>query len=85
MVSTGRLHGFESLEEQRLLLALDFLGVSDVLPQPFCLDFEHGKGHSRHIPDFVAVLPDGSLWLFDVRPGNLIKESDTLKFAGPPC
>lgn len=27
VVSTGRLHGFESLAEQRLLLALDFLGV----------------------------------------------------------
>src|SRR5436305_10588153 len=26
MVSTGRHHGFESLEEQRLLLALDFAG-----------------------------------------------------------
>lgn len=81
MVCTGRHHGFESLEEQRLLLALDFLGVSDVLPQPFCLDFEHRQGRSQHIPDFLAVLPDGSLWLFDVRPGNLIKESDALKFA----
>lgn len=35
MVSTGRHHGFESLEEQRLLLGLDFLGVTEVLPQPF--------------------------------------------------
>jgi len=33
MVSTGRLHGFESLEEQSLLLALDFTGTAeDVLP-----------------------------------------------------
>lgn len=55
--------------------------LSDVLPQPFCLDFEHRQGRSQHIPDFLAVLPDGSLWLFDVRPGNLIKESDALKFA----
>lgn len=33
MVSTGRHHGFESLEEQHLLLALDFLRVREVLPQ----------------------------------------------------
>lgn len=26
MVSTGRHHGFESLEESKLLLALDFAG-----------------------------------------------------------
>jgi hypothetical protein len=46
MVSTGRVHGFESLEEQALLLALDFTGaVEDVLPQPFTLRFVHG--HSR--------------------------------------
>ncbi|MEU9032131.1 hypothetical protein AB0D46_32450 [Streptomyces sp. NPDC048383] len=44
MVSTGRHHGFESLEEQRLLLALDFLTVVEVLPQPFRLDFEHRGG-----------------------------------------
>jgi hypothetical protein len=35
MVSTGRLHGFESLEERPLLLALDFAGeVEEVLSQP---------------------------------------------------
>ncbi|MFG2732528.1 hypothetical protein [Streptomyces canus] len=46
MVSTGRHHGFESLEEQRLLLALDFVRVVDVLVQPFELDFEHeGDAH----------------------------------------
>jgi hypothetical protein len=33
-VSTGRHHGFESLEEARLLLALDFAGdLVDVLTQ----------------------------------------------------
>jgi hypothetical protein len=32
MVSTGRLHGFESLQERSLLPALDFLGeAKDVL------------------------------------------------------
>ncbi|WP_035955457.1 TnsA-like heteromeric transposase endonuclease subunit [Kitasatospora sp. NRRL B-11411] len=81
MVSTGRHHGFESLEEQRLLLALDFVGVTEVLPQPFELDFEHKDGRSRHVPDFLAVMPGGSIWLFDVRPERLIKPEDRLKFA----
>lgn len=39
MVSTGRHHSFESLEEQRLLLALDFVTVVEALPQPFRLSF----------------------------------------------
>jgi hypothetical protein len=44
-VSTGRHHGFESLEEQRLLLALDFLGnLAEVLPQPFRLTFATAGG-----------------------------------------
>lgn len=81
MVSTGRQHGFESLEEQRLLLALDFVTVAEVLPQPFELDFEHVGGRGRHIPDFLAVLPGGGFWLFDVRPRRLVKEDDLLKFA----
>jgi hypothetical protein len=81
MVSTGRHHGFESLEEARLLLALDFVRVAAVLPQPFRLAFEHAKGRAEHIPDFLAVLPDGNRWLFDVRPRKLIGEDDALKFA----
>jgi hypothetical protein len=40
MVSTGRHHGFESLAEQRVLLALDFAGnLVEVLAQPFELRF----------------------------------------------
>jgi hypothetical protein len=40
LVSTGRHHGFESLAEQKLLLALDFAGeVVDVLSQPLRLRF----------------------------------------------
>src|SRR6266545_5906104 len=36
LMSTGRHHGFESLEEQRFLLALDFAGsVTGVVSQPF--------------------------------------------------
>ncbi|MFJ5561643.1 hypothetical protein ACIQCD_30540 [Streptomyces sp. NPDC093250] len=81
MVSTGRLHGFESLEERRLLLALDFVRVQDVLSQPFELGFESVHGRERHTPDYLAVMPDGGIWLFDVRPADLIKEADAVKFA----
>ena len=83
MVSTGRVHGFESLEEQSLLLALDFTGaVEDVLPQPFTLRFEAaGGGFREHVPDFLAVFRDGSRWLFDVRPARLVKEGDAVCFA----
>ncbi|MGV4987155.1 TnsA-like heteromeric transposase endonuclease subunit [Streptomyces sp. NRAIS4] len=81
LVSTGRHHGFESLEEQRLLLILDFLRVQEVLPQPFRGEFAQAEGRTEHTPDFLAVMADGSRWLFDVRPGHLIKEADALKFA----
>ena len=62
MVSTGRLHGFESLEERSLLLALDFTGeVEEVLSQPFRLKFEAAGGETgEHVPDFLAVFRDGS-------------------------
>jgi hypothetical protein len=80
MASTGWKHGFESLKEVRLLVALDFLKVSEVLSQPFRLDFEHAGGHAWHIPDFLAVF-GGGMWLLDVRPMELIKEEDALKFA----
>jgi hypothetical protein len=83
LVSTGRLHGFESLEERSLLLALDFLGtVVEVLPQPFRLRFETGSdGFGEHIPDFLAVFGNGARWLFDVRPARLIREEDEVCFA----
>ncbi len=83
MVSTGRLHGFESLEERSLLLALDFTGgVEEVLPQPFLLRFGTSGGEFReHVPDFLAAFRDGSRWLFDVRPARLVKEADATCFA----
>jgi len=82
MVSTGRLHGFESLEEQSLLLALDFTRAEKVLPQPFTLRFGIcGGGFREHVPDFLAVSGDGSRWLFDVRPARLVKEDDATCFA----
>jgi len=83
MVSTGRLHGFESLEERSLLLALDFTGgLEDVLPQPFTLRFGTAdSGFRGHVPDFLAVFRDGSRWLLDVRPARLVKQDDATCFA----
>jgi hypothetical protein len=82
-VSTGRVHGFESLEEQSLLLAVDFTGMlEDVLPQPVTLRFGAADGEFlKHVPDFLAVFRDGFRWLFDVRPARLVKEDDATCFA----
>jgi hypothetical protein len=51
MVSTGRLHAFESLEEQRLLLALDFCGAALVVSQPFRLSFVVSGERREHTPE----------------------------------
>jgi hypothetical protein len=81
VVSTGRLHGFESIAEQRLLLALDFLGVTDLLGQPMTLGFTTSEGGAaEHVPDFLAVTPSGTL-LIDVRPAGRIGDGDRVKFA----
>jgi len=45
LVSTGRHHGAESMEEARVLLALDFAGdLVDVVSQPLLLRFTTGSG-----------------------------------------
>jgi hypothetical protein len=81
LVSTGRHHGFESLEEARTLLALDFAGdLADVVSQPLRLRFGAGGKCREHTPDFLAVTRSGA-WLIDVRPGHLIKEPDAESFA----
>ncbi|MGW0823942.1 TnsA-like heteromeric transposase endonuclease subunit [Streptomyces sp. NPDC002845] len=81
VLTTGRMHGFESLEERRLLLALDFTdGVSEVLSQPFTLKFTTVGGAEEHTPDFLVLLP-GTALLIDVRPGRLVKDKDLVKFA----
>ncbi len=81
MVSTGRHHGFESLAEQRLLLALDFAGVVLVVSQPFRLRFVTRDGWRDHTLDFVGVLRDGSTWLVDVRPLDRVDEQARVCFA----
>ncbi|HEV2345148.1 MAG TPA: TnsA-like heteromeric transposase endonuclease subunit [Actinocrinis sp.] len=81
MVSTGRLHGAESMQEARLLLALDFAGdVLDVVSQPLKLVFGAADGERSHTPDYLAVTRQG-VWLIDVRPERLIKPVDLEKFA----
>ncbi|MGP3916005.1 TnsA-like heteromeric transposase endonuclease subunit [Nonomuraea sp. 10N515B] len=81
LVSTGRHHGAESLEEARLLLALDFAGeLVDVVSQPLRLRFDTVDRSRQHTPDFLAMTRSG-IWLIDVRPEVLIKESDWESFA----
>ncbi len=80
LAGTGRLHGFESHAEQCLLLALDFLGVLEVVSQPHRMRFESESGPREHIPDFLAVTGEGT-WLLDVRPANRIGAADRVKFA----
>ncbi len=81
LVSTGRHHWFESLEEQRFLLALDFAGrAEDVVSQPFRLRAETATGWREHVPDFLAVTAGGVL-LADVRPRSLVRDDDLVLFA----
>jgi hypothetical protein len=71
MTGTGRLHGFESHAEQRLLLALDFLGVHEVVSQPHRMRFESAAGPRdgarRRSPVVLSEFPhlvDGqTIWL----------------------
>jgi hypothetical protein len=69
LVSTGRLHGFESLAEAKLLLMLDFAGgVTDVLSQPLRLRFLTEHGVREHIPDFFAETRGGGMWPRHLSP-----------------
>ena len=81
IVSTGRHHGFESLAEQRLLLALDFAGAVLVVSQPFRLRFVTSDGWRDHTPDFAGVLGDGNTWVLDVRPRDRVDEQARVCFA----
>ncbi len=81
LVSTGRHHGFESLEEARLLLALDFAGdLVDVLGQPLRLRYFTREGAREHVPDFLAFTRAGR-WLIDVRPAARVEVEDLVAFA----
>jgi hypothetical protein len=82
LVSTGRHHGAESMEEARVLLALDFAGdLVDVVSQPLRIRFTTTAGKNRvHTPDFLAMTWSGT-WLIDVRPEPLIEDEDAESFA----
>ncbi|MFC9251634.1 TnsA-like heteromeric transposase endonuclease subunit [Amycolatopsis thailandensis] len=81
LVSTGRMHGFESLAEAKLLLMLDFAGgVTDVLSQPFRLRFVTEAGAREHVPDYFVEMAAGC-WVLDVRPAGRIQERDAIAFA----
>ncbi len=81
LVSTGRHHGFESLEEARLLLVLDFAGdLVDVLGQPVRLRYLTREGPREHVPDFLAFTRSGR-WLIDVRPAARVAAEDRVAFA----
>lgn len=82
MVSTGRMNGFESVQERRLLDALDFDGrVVDLICQPLELVFSAGLRNWRHVPDYLVGLNDGRKLLLNVRPQAMIDDPDRVKFA----
>ena len=79
--STGRLHGAESLEEGRVLLALDFAGdVLEIASQPLRLRFLGATRTRVHTPDYLVRTRSG-VWLIDVRPANRIEDADRESFS----
>ncbi|MDQ7907607.1 TnsA-like heteromeric transposase endonuclease subunit [Phytohabitans sp. ZYX-F-186] len=81
LVSTGRHHGFESLAEALVLLALDFAGdLVDVLAQPLRLRYWTPDGPREHVPDVLAYTRTGR-WLIDVRPAARVAAADRVAFA----
>jgi hypothetical protein len=81
MVSTGRLHGFESIAERNVLLVLDFAGqVLEVLAQPLRLRFFASGRLMVHVPDFLVTTCSGEV-LIDVRPEALVGDEDRVRFA----
>ena len=81
VASTGTMHGFESIEEQKVLLALDFAAqVVGVLSQPFRLRYRAAGKTLNHTPDLLAVTESGC-WVIDVRPAARIEAEDRVAFA----
>ncbi|WP_257153645.1 TnsA-like heteromeric transposase endonuclease subunit [Streptomyces lunaelactis] len=81
LVTTDRHHGFESFEEERLLLVTDFAaGLVEALSQPFRLRLRAGGRRVEHTPDYL-LLTDSGPYLVDVRPADRIRSADALKFA----
>ncbi|MFJ9032053.1 hypothetical protein ACIRQP_26725 [Streptomyces sp. NPDC102274] len=60
LASTGRLHASESLEEARLLLALDFdAQVTEIVSQPLRIRFTCAGGERDHTPDYLVRTRSG--------------------------
>lgn len=73
----------ESQEEKDQLMWLDWEGeVQRLWPQPFAIVFPASVPRNDwHVPDFLGLLSDGSLKLFDVRPRERISEHVASQFA----
>ncbi|MFQ6853507.1 TnsA-like heteromeric transposase endonuclease subunit [Streptomyces sp. 35M1] len=81
LVSTDRHHGFESFEEEQLLLVSDFAAdLVEALAQPFRLRFLTSGGAGEHTPDFL-LLTESAPWLVDVRPAGRVRPEDQVRFA----
>ena len=81
MQSLGRQVGFESLQEQRLLLAVDFDGgAHDVLGQPFALRYVDQRRWRLHVPDYL-LRTDRGVVILNVRPEGLVQDDDRRNFA----
>ncbi|MYW43443.1 hypothetical protein [Streptomyces sp. SID161] len=81
LVSTARHHGFDSCEEELLLLTADFSGaLVEALTQPFRLRFNTVGGAVEHVPDFL-LLTYSIPFLIDVRPTGRFPFEDEVEFA----
>lgn len=81
MTATDRHHGFESFEEECLLVVADFAAdLVEALCQPFRLRFYVGGKKVDHTPDYLLLTRHGPV-VVDVRPAGRIRPRDSLKFA----
>ncbi len=79
MASTGRHIPFESFWERSFLTSLDRAGdVVGVASQPMWIRWRSPK--RSHAPDYFVRRSDGSALLVDVKPVELIKPEDSIKF-----
>lgn len=81
MTTTDRHHGFESYEEECLLVVADFAAdLIEALCQPFRLRFYADGNKVEHTPDYLLLTRQGPV-VVDVRPAGRIRPKDHLKFA----
>lgn len=94
LLSTGRHHGFESLAERDLLLALDFAAApTEVLSQPFTLlpvvfaCPEHRRLLEDHCPEcdqpVRGVLPGAPTLLLPALRGHALHPAQCRSIVGP--